>query len=207
MSAHALSLTYGEHPIPSLCLPVCPGEFDGFSSGAALEELEQASMSLGSCRWGQDIRFCKTNWTLTEIQNLHPLQWVSSMEETYLDCCHQQLCVTVGVWFLSSFSFIGDYSQREGLSQIRERTSPAASMEASKDWPPLQDSPQRAKLASLPLHKEQRVQEENKNTSSLQKNHDRTPYNRWESTCMIEDTLLHILLEKKMRECLACGGH
>lgn len=32
-----------------------------------------------------------------EIQSLHPLQWVSSMEETYYVCFHQQLCVTVGV--------------------------------------------------------------------------------------------------------------
>lgn len=49
---NALPLTYGEHPLPSLCLPVFPGEFDGLPSGAVLEELEQGSMPMDSFRWG-----------------------------------------------------------------------------------------------------------------------------------------------------------
>lgn len=134
-----------------------------------------------------------------EIQNLHPLQWVSSVEERYFDCCCQQLCDCRCVISQLLYLYWELFTKGGALANQRENF-PSSQHGGQQGLSTFARLSTKSKACFFTLIQRAACKGRKQKHFFPSKKHDRTQHDRHESTCMIEDPLLHTLLEKMMRD-------
>ena len=107
-----------------------------------------------------------------KVYSLHSLQGISFIKWLWFIFISSYI-VTIGILFLSSFTFFRDSSQKSGaLPNQREnflRSHNGLQQKLSTTGELFTSNSGRKHIASFPWHNKQHMEEENKSTSSLNK--------------------------------------